>query len=334
MIVVTGGAGFIGSCLLWKLEEEGYRDIAIIDVLGNDEKWKNIAKRNHLKYIVQPKDTFDFLEKSKDNIDAIIHMGAISSTTETNADLIIETNVNLSWKLWSFCRDNRKQFIYASSAATYGDGNNGFDDNESLEYLNSLKPLNCYGYSKALFDKIVFNEAQKQDKNKIPPKYVGLKFFNVYGPNEYHKGSQKSVIAHIFPNIKNQGIAKLFKSYKENYKNGEQKRDFIYVKDVVNVICLFLKAENYSLVNGLYNLGTGVARSFNDLTNSTFFALDKKPNIEYIDMPETLKSKYQYYTQANMKKINNLFNNYSFYSLEEGIKDYVQNYLNREDMYL
>ncbi len=327
MIIVTGGAGFIGSNIVAELQNRNYKDIVVVDWLGNEDKWKNIAKRE-LAAIVAPENMFEYIEKHNEDIDAIIHMGAISTTTETDVDLIIRSNFELSWKLWEFCRDNQKQFIYASSAATYGDGSQGFVDDNNLYALNALRPLNPYGWSKAVFDRKVAREVL--EKRATPKQYVGLKFFNVYGPNEYHKGGQKSVIAHIFPQVKNGEETKLFKSYNQDYKDGEQLRDFIWVGDVVDVILWMLKNPQ---VNGIYNVGTGQARSFYDLAKATWKAMGKEPKIGFKEMPETLRDKYQYYTQADLTRLYNAGYNQPMTSLEEGVRQYVQKYLNQEDKY-
>lgn len=235
----------------------------------------------------------------------------------------------MSWKLWEFCRDNNKQFIYASSAATYGNGEYDFQDRDDLFYLNKLQPLNPYGWSKLFFDKRVVREVT--DGKKTPKQYVGLKFFNVYGPNEYHKGEQKSVIAHIFPQVKNNEEVKLFKSYNPKYKDGEQLRDFVWVGDVVDVIVWMLQHPH---INGLFNVGSGEARSFYDLAKATWNAMGKEPKINYKEMPENLKGKYQYYTKANIDKLRLFGYIKEMTSLEDGIKKYVQNYLNNDDMYI
>ena len=328
MIIVTGGAGFIGSNIVAALEYNNYKDIVVIDWLGEEDKWKNIAKRE-LSAIIAPENTFPYLEKYKKEIDAIIHMGAISTTTETDVDLIIRTNFELSWKLWTFCRDNQKQFIYASSAATYGDGSQGFVDNNNLEALNALRPLNPYGWSKALFDRKVAREIL--EKRGTPKQYVGLKFFNVYGPNEYHKGGQKSVIAHIFPLVKNNEEVKLFKSYNPKYKDGEQKRDFVWVGDVVDVVLWMLQHSN---VNGIYNVGSGQARTFYDLARATWKAMGKEAKIGFKDMPEMLRNKYQYYTQADLTRLRNVGITKVITPLEDGIRQYIQEFLMKEDQYL
>lgn len=327
MIIVTGGAGFIGSYVVAGLEAQGYKDIVVVDWLGKEDKWKNIAKRE-LAAIVAPEDIWDYVAKHKNEIDAVIHMGAISTTTEKDVDLIVRSNFELSWKLWEFCRDNKKQFIYASSAATYGDGSQGFVDDNSLAALNALRPLNPYGWSKAIFDRKVAREIQ--EGRETPKQYVGLKFFNVYGPNEYHKGGQKSVVAHIFPQVKNNEEVKLFKSYNPRFKDGEQLRDFVWVGDVAAVILWMLKNSH---VNGIYNVGTGKARSFYDLAKATWKAVGKEPIIGFKDMPEELKNKYQYYTQADLTNLRKVGFKQEMTSLEDGIRQYVQEFLMKDDQY-
>lgn len=327
MIIVTGGVGFIGSNIVAELETQGYKDIVVVDWLGSDDKWKNIAKRE-LAAIVAPENMLEYINEHEAQIEAIIHMGAISATTEKDVDLIIRSNFELSWKLWEFCRDNHKQFIYASSAATYGDGSLGFVDRNDLEYLNQLRPLNPYGWSKVLFDRKVSREVL--EKRGTPKQYAGLKFFNVYGPNEYHKGGQKSVVAHIFPEVKAGNEVKLFKSYNPKYKDGEQLRDFVWVGDCVSVVMWLLKNPN---VSGLFNVGTGQARSFYDLAKATWAALGKEPKIGFKDMPETLKNKYQYYTQADLSNLRAKGYNKPMTPLEEGVRQYVQDFLDKEDSY-
>lgn len=328
MIIVTGGAGFIGSCIVAALERAGKRDIAVIDYLGTDEKWKNIAKRE-LAACVHPDDTDAFLERHRERISAIIHMGAISSTTETDADLIARTNFTLSQKLWDFCAAAGIPFIYASSAATYGDGSLGFDDTDTQEHLNALRPLNCYGWSKAVFDRKVARE--RDEFRPVPPQYAGLKFFNVYGPNEYHKGTMKSVIAHIFPIARQNEEVKLFKSYHPDYKDGWQLRDFVWVGDIADVVLWLL---DHPRVSGLFNVGSGEARSFYDLAASTFAALGLEPKIGYKEMPESLRPKYQYYTKANLEKLRSVGYDKPMTRLEDGVRQYVQNFLNTEDPYM
>ena len=279
MTIVTGGAGFIGSNIVAALEASGEKDVVVIDWLGKGDKWHNIAKRE-LAAIVRPEDTFEFLNNHVDEIGTIIHMGAISTTTETDADLIIHSNFSLSWKLWQYCSDNKKRFIFASSAATYGDGSAGFYDRDDLEYLNSLRPLNPYGWSKALMDRKVARTILQGRKS--PPQFVALKFFNVYGPNEYHKGGQKSVVAHLFPQVAANQETQIFKSYNPNYEDGWQMRDFVWVGDVVNVVMWLVAHPD---VSGLFNVGTGKARSFFDLAAATWLACGKTPKIGFKDMP-------------------------------------------------
>ncbi len=328
MILVTGGAGFIGSCIVAKLDELNIRDVYVCDWMGTDDRWKNLSK-HEIAGIVLPEQMDDFLEKNKDEITAVIHMGAISTTTERDVDKILINNQQLSWKLWCFCRDHNAQFIYASSAATYGDGSCRFIDDDSLEYLKRLRPLNPYGWSKASFDIKVARELQ--EGRAAPKQHVGLKFFNVYGPNEYHKGGQKSVIAHIFPSVQKGEPVKLFKSYNPNYKDGWQLRDFVYVKDIVDVIIWLLQNPQ---VNGLFNVGTGVARSFYDLAKATWNALKLEEKIVFVDMPESIRDRYQYFTQADLTKLRHAGYTKPMTSLEDGVRDYVVNYLNRNDSYL
>lgn len=327
MIIVTGGAGFIGSCVVAKLDELNIHDVYVVDKLGEEDKWKNIAK-HEIGGVILPEQLDLFLQNHKNNITAVINMGAISTTTEKNVDSILLNNQQLAWKLWCFCRDNDAQFIYASSAATYGDGNSGFEDNDSLEYLKQLRPLNPYGWSKASFDIKVAREIS--EGRGCPKQYAGLKFFNVYGPNEYHKGGQKSVICHIFPSVKENKPVKLFKSYNANYKDGWQLRDFIYVNDVVDVIVWLLQNPK---INGLFNVGTGTARSFYDLAKATWNALGLEEKVEFVDMPENIRDRYQYYTQANISKLRTAGYTKPMTSLEDGVNDYVTKYLNRDDIY-
>lgn len=317
-VIVTGGAGFIGSCIIRELNDFGVEDIIVVDNIASTDKWKNLVNKKYIRYY-NKNNFLNELYNFKD-FDYIIHMGACSATTEKDFDYLNINNVEYTKTLWNFCVENKIRFIYASSAATYGDGRFGFDDKNEI---TDLIPLNGYGYSKQLFD----IWAKKQTKK--PLQWVGFKFFNVYGPNEYFKGSMASVIMHGYNSIKKSNNIKLFKSYKEGYGDGEQKRDFIYVKDICKVIKFMIENKE---VSGLFNLGTGEARSFYDLARATFNALSLNENIEFIDMPENIKEKYQYFTQAEMNKLRKVGYNDKFYSLEEGIKDYVQNYL--EENYL
>jgi ADP-L-glycero-D-manno-heptose 6-epimerase len=327
MHIVTGGAGFIGSNILKALENKGYRDTVVCDVLGTEEKWRNIAKRE-LGTIILPQELFGFLTQNASRIDTIFHMGAISTTTEKDADAIVANNLRLSQSLWSWCGTYKKRFIYASSAATYGAGEQGFEDNESPAFLSQLRPLNAYGWSKHLFDRWVAR-ISTSDVEK-PKQCVGLKFFNVYGPNEYHKGGQRSVVSQAFDTIKKGETVKLFKSNSAEYKDGGQLRDFIYVKDCVDTMMWFY---DNPYLNGLYNVGTGKARSFDDLVKAVFAALHQPPQINYIEMPDNLKKTYQNFTESNQTKLSNAGFTPS-YSLEEGVKEYVQSFLLKEDSYL
>lgn len=316
MIVVTGGAGFIGSALVWKLNELGSDNIVIVDRLGESEKWKNLVG---LKYAdIYHKDEFLNLvieDSLPFEVDAVVHLGACSSTTERDADYLLYNNYKYTQTLCAYCLEKDARFIYASSAATYGDGSNGYLDDE--EKLCTLQPLNMYGYSKHMFD----NWAKREE---ILDEIVGLKYFNVFGPNEAHKGEMRSVVNKAFGQIKETGKVKLFKSYNENYKDGKQKRDFIYVKDAIDMTLHFLEHKNK---NGLFNVGTGKARTWVDLVTAIFKAMDLEPNIEFIEMPEELKGKYQYFTEAKIGKINKAGYKNKITSLEDAVEDYVQNYL-------
>ncbi len=316
MIIVTGGAGFIGSAIVWKLNQQGQKKIIIVDELGKDEKWKNLVALKFEDFI--HKDDFISMIIDRDisfEISAIIHMGANSSTTEKDADHLFSNNYLYTQELAKYCFEKNIRFIYASSAATYGDGSLGFDDDQNK--LETLRPLNMYGYSKQLFDLWA-------KKNDAFDKIVGLKYFNVYGPNEYHKGDMRSVVHKAFEQIRGTGKVRLFKSLNPIYKDGEQLRDFIYIKDAVEMTLFFLDKPN---INGLFNLGTGKSRTWNDLVASIFNSLNKPVNIEYIDLPEHLREKYQYFTEANMNKIKKAGYNAPIKSLEVGVADYVKNYL-------
>jgi len=326
MFLVTGGAGFIGSNIVAALEER-YPDekVVVCDRLRDGVKWQNLAKRD-LYDIVHPEDIFEYLTEYAEDIKAIFHMGAISATTETDADKILENNFRLTTLLWDWCAANDTRLIYASSAATYGDGDNGFDDFQDRKNLATLKPLNAYGWSKHLFDRTV---ARALDEGTAtPPQWAGLKFFNVYGPNEYHKGGQKSVVAHVYPQATSDGMCKLFQSHHPDYEDGGQLRDFVWVGDVVDVMMWLYENED---VSGLFNVGTGKARSFKDLATAVYAALDKEPMIQYVPTPENIRDKYQYFTEANMDKLRECGYDKEFTSLEEGVRIYVQDFLNKDD---
>lgn len=316
MIIVTGGAGFIGSCVVRTLNDAGIEDIVIVDDIASTDKWLNMRNKKYIKYVHKA----EFLEELPvyENVEAIIHMGAQSSTTERNFDYLWKNNFEYTKTLWNYCSEKQISFIYASSAATYGDGAEGFDDRMDID---RLRPLNGYGYSKQLFDLWVKHQAMT-----FPKQHVGLKFFNVYGPNEYFKGSMASMIFHGYKQIQESGKIKLFKSCNPSYADGGQLRDFVYVKDICNVIFWLL---NHKDVSGLFNVGTGRAQSFKELAEATFHALDMEPNIEYIDMPEHLKAKYQYYTKAEMSKLREVGYDGEFMNLETGAKDYVCKHLDR-----
>lgn len=314
MIIVTGGAGFIGSCIVRELNNMGYEDIIIVDNIQKTEKWKNMRNKRYLEYISR-NDFLNRLPEFAGKVSHVIHMGACSATTELDFDFLYKNNFEYTKTLWKFCTENQCSFIYASSAATYGAGEFGFDDKMDIK---KLLPLNGYGYSKQLFDLWV-------EKQTLAPKqHVGFKFFNVYGPNEYYKGSMASVIFHSFNKISETGEMGIFKSYKEGYEDGKQLRDFVYVKDLCKVVHFMI---DHPEVSGLFNLGTGTARSFYDLVAATFDAMGVKRNITFVEMPESLRPKYQYFTQAKMDKLREAGYKEDFYSLEEGAKDYVQNYL-------
>ena len=325
MILVTGGAGFIGSNILAALDARGETRLAVCDRLRNGEKWRNVAKRE-LADIVHPDRLDEFLEREGVFLEAVVHMGAISATTETDADLIAETNFRLSRRLWEWCSAHHVRFVYASSAATYGDGANGFADDPSIEGLAKLLPLNAYGWSKLLFDRWVVR--QLATGAPCPPQWVGLRFFNVYGPNEYHKGGQKSVVAHLFPRARAGEPARLFKSHNPRYADGGQLRDFIWVGDCVSVVTWLL---DHPEVSGIYNCGTGQARSFEDLARAVYGALDAPFEVEFVPTPENIRAKYQYFTEADMTRLRAAGFDASFTSLEDGVSRYVRDYLNAED---
>ena len=325
MLLVTGGAGFIGSNVVASLNEAGCIDIAINDTLGSDGKWRNLQKRQIADF-VPPDDLFAWLEGRK--LDAVIHMGAISATTETDGDLVMRTNFCLSLKLLDWCTKTRTPFIYASSAATYGDGAEGFADDASSEGLAQLRPMNLYGWSKHLFDQTLAARAAKQ--TKLPPQWAGLKFFNVFGPNEYHKGEMMSLIAKRFDEAKAGHPVRLFKSHRDGVADGDQRRDFIYVEDAVAVVRWLLDTPQ---VSGIFNVGTGVARSFRDMIVAMFATLGRAPNIEYVDMPPSIRNSYQYFTQASVDRLRQAGYNAGFMPLEGAVKRYVGGFLDQPDRY-
>ena len=328
MIVVTGGAGFIGSNIVASLCESQAWDVVVCDRLESADlgKWKNIAK-HPIADFWQPEELFEQLERHSDRIEAVIHMGAISSTTEADADLIIRTNFSLSRDIWDWCALRGARMIYASSAATYGDGDQGFEDRDDADSLNALRPLNAYGYSKYLFDQYAVRQAERDQR---PRQWAGLKFFNVYGPNEGHKGGMKSVVAQIWPKVAAGETVSLFKSHNPAYPDGGQLRDFVYVDDIVSIINWLLLKDQ---ISGVFNAGSGNARSFDDLAKATFSAAGKPAQITYVDMPESIRDRYQYFTEASMDRLRALGYDGQQTPLEEGVRRYVQNFLSTSDPY-
>ena len=325
MLLVTGGAGFIGSNIVAALNDAGRADVVVCDVLGSEGKWRNLAKRQ-LADIVPPGELSDWLKGRR--LDAVLHLGAISETTATDGDLVIESNFRLSMRLLDWCTASSTPFIYASSAATYGDGAQGFSDDPSLAALKTLRPMNLYGWSKHLFDMAVAARIERGDK--LPPQWAGLKFFNVFGPNEYHKGTMMSVLARRFDDIKSGRVVQLFKSHRDGISDGDQRRDFIYVDDVVRVVMWLLATPS---VGGLFNVGTGKARSFKDLMLSAYAALGTGANIQYIDMPEQIRGSYQYFTESEVDRLHGAGYNGGFTPLEDAVGLYVKGYLDRTDRY-
>ena len=332
MIIITGGAGMIGSIIAWHLNTKlGRDDLVIVDHITHEAQWQNLVHRHYVEYLDKDQ-LFDFLDANinadgQSEVEAVIHMGAISATTETDFNKLVEANIHYSQDLWGWCTENEVPFFYASSAATYGNGDAGYDDAD----IKDLRPLNGYGYSKHFFDQW----ALKQTPENSPPAWAGFKFFNVYGPNEYHKERMASVAFHTFNQFSQTGKMQLFKGTKAGIKDGEQQRDFVYVKDAASIVAYFFSAAltNKHAPNGICNIGTGKARSFKDLATNVMTSMGKTPNIEYIDMPEDLRGKYQYFTEAPMAKISAAGYKSSMTSLEDGVKDYVQNYLMQDDPY-
>ena len=320
MIIITGGAGFIGSAIAAQLNSRGVNDILIVDILGDDEKWKNLRKLSYVDY-VEADDFLDMLTAGEVDwpVEAVFHMGACSDTTEQNCTYLVNNNYEYSKLVANWTVEAGARFIYASSAATYGDGSNGFADDEKK--LADLVPLNMYGYSKHMFD-------MWAKRAGLLDKIVGLKYFNVFGPNEYHKADMRSFVIKAFEQINSRGSVGLFKSYLDEYADGEQQRDFLYIKDAVDMTLFFMDNPK---VNGIFNIGTAKARTWNDLVTATFAAMGKEANIEYIEMPEILRSKYQYFTQADISKLRKAGYAKELTSLEDAIKDYVQNYLINDD---
>jgi ADP-L-glycero-D-manno-heptose 6-epimerase len=325
MLLVTGGAGFIGSNLVAALNDAGRADVVVCDVLGDDGKWRNLAKRQ-LADFVPPSELLGWLQGRR--LDALVHLGAISSTTATDGDAVMEANFRTPLRLLEWCTATATPFIYASSAATYGDAAQGFSDEGSVEALKRLRPMNLYGWSKHLFDLAVAERAARGAK--LPPQWAGLKFFNVFGPNEYHKGSMMSVLARRFDDIKGGRPVQLFKSHRDGIADGDQRRDFIYVDDVVRVMTWLLATPS---VSGLFNVGTGRARSFKDMMLAAYAALGTVPNIQYIDMPETIRGSYQYFTESQVDRLRGAGYNGGFTALEDAVGTYIKGYLDRADRF-
>jgi len=315
MHILTGAAGFIGSCMLSKLNQKGINDVVIVDDFSREDKNLNLENKSYIEK-VDREDLFKWLEINHKNVEFIIHLGARTDTTEFDIEVFNKLNLNYSKAVWNTAVKHSIPMIYASSAATYGMGEKGYDDNNDI--IPGLKPLNPYGESKNDFDKWVISQTAQ------PPYWSGLKFFNVFGPNEYHKGRMASVVFHAYNQIIEKGSVKLFRSHKDEYEDGKQLRDFIYVQDVVDVIHFLTQHKKDS---GIYNLGSGKARTFLDLVNGTFAALDKEPEIEFIDTPLDIRDKYQYFTEANMEKLKSIGYDQAFTSLEDGIRKYVRDYL-------
>ena len=335
MYIVTGATGFIGSNLLAEMESRGYGDIVAIDWFGDGqvaadgsnpkEKWKNVAKRGAVRFVL-PEQMMDFIKGHSSEIKAILHLGAISSTTETNVDKILQNNFQLTVGLYEFCREAGIQLIYASSAATYGSGEHGFVDRDDMQYIGSLRPLNPYGWSKNATDKYMWSRTPRPGN----PQVVGLKFFNVYGPNEYHKGDMMSVVRKFFDQYRTVGKVRLFKSYREGYADGEQRRDFVWVGDCVNVMLWMLE---HPQVSGLFNVGTGNATSYNVVAQSIAKCMNIEPVIEYIDMPDSVRNQYQYFTEADLTKLRSVGYDTPFTSVPDGVEQYVSGFLATDDIY-
>jgi ADP-L-glycero-D-manno-heptose 6-epimerase len=325
MILVTGGAGFIGSNVVAALNEAGRTDVVINDRLGIGQKWRNLAKRQIADFVF-PQDLDRWLQGRK--LDVVIHLGAISATTATDGDALMQSNFGLSLRLLDWCTEAQVPFIYASSAATYGDTTSDFDDDWSSKALKRLRPMNPYGWSKHIFDQLVVDRFEKQQR--LPPHWVGLKFFNVFGPNEYHKGAMASVLSKVFDQARAGNPVRLFKSHRQGIADGEQRRDFIYIDDVIAIILWFLSKPK---VCGIYNVGTGAAGSFREMIEAMFGALGRSPHIEYVEMPEAIRDTYQYFTQSEVKNLRKIGCDVSFTPLRSAVNRYVTEFLNDPDRY-
>jgi ADP-L-glycero-D-manno-heptose 6-epimerase len=327
MIVITGGAGFIGSNLVASLEARGGAGLVVVDQLGQADKWRNLGKREVVA-IVPPAELLEYLAQHRTEIRGVFHLGASSSTLERDVDFVIHNNFTLSQRLWRWCADHRVRLIYASSAATYGDGSAGFDDDASAAFLATLRPLNAYGWSKHLFDRWVVRQVERG--YPCPPQWAGVKFFNVYGPNEYHKDGQLSVALQLWRQISSGAPATLFKSHHPNYADGAQQRDFVWVDDVVDILIWLFEQP---VVAGLYNAGSGQARSFAELAGAVYAALGESPRLRFIDMPDELRGNYQYFTEAKLERLRAAGYAKPMTGLEDGVRRYVQDFLTQPDMY-
>lgn len=326
MIVVTGGTGFIGSNLVGRLAGEGER-VSINDTLGTGEKWRNIV-RHEIDELVPPSDLDAFLDRRGDDVDLVYHMGAVSATTESDADLIAASNLRLSQRIWRWCAAHDVPLVYASSAATYGDGSGGFSDDDDPDALARLLPLNAYGWSKHAFDRWAVREVAED--RPAPPRWYGLKLFNVYGPNEYHKGDMRSVVTKAYRTAGRGRSVTLYRSHDPEYEDGKQMRDFVYVRDCVDVMTWLPGSEAPS---GIYNLGTGRAQTWLDLMSALYEAVGQPLSVSWIDTPEEIRDKYQYFTEADMTKLREAGYDRPFASVEEGVADYVERFLSRDDPY-
>ncbi|MCR4817216.1 MAG: ADP-glyceromanno-heptose 6-epimerase [Bacteroidales bacterium] len=326
MYIVTGATGFIGSNLLAEMQNIGCRDIVAVDSFGCDAKWKNVAMRGALRFVF-PEQLPEFLAAHRAEINAVFHLGAISSTTETDVDKIVANNFQLTLSLYEFCRSNGIRMVYASSAATYGAGEQGFVDNDSLEFISRLRPLNPYGWSKNAVDKYI---AADSCFDKDGAGMVGLKFFNVYGPNEYHKGMQMSVVRHFYEQYRTTGKVRLFKSYRDDCAHGEQRRDFVWVGDCVDVMLWMMEHKE---VKGLFNVGTGHATTYNIVARSVAESMGVEPVIEYIEMPDSVKNQYQYFTEADLTKLRRAGYTASMTSVPDGVELYVKGFLSQANCY-
>jgi ADP-L-glycero-D-manno-heptose 6-epimerase len=332
VILLTGAAGFIGSYMLGYLNRKGFENIIIVDDFSEEDKKPNYETKRFIEKI-ERENLFEWLKTNNPKIDFVFHLGARTDTTEFDYSIHEKLNVEYSKKIWNYCTEKNIPLVYASSAATYGGGELGYKDNHDI--VEKLHPLNPYGISKNEFDKWALKKSQESgvgSRESTPPFWSGLKFFNVYGPNEYHKGRMASMIFHGFNQIQKTGKVKLFKSHRPEFKDGEQLRDFIYVEDIANV-CYWMMVESSRLTTGIYNLGTGKARTFKDLINAIFSSLNLPSNIEFIDTPADIRDKYQYFTEADMNKLRKAGYKEDFFSLEDGVRKYVKNYLQLKKYY-